>query len=265
MSSRVTLRPHHEPPDDSLIADARQPAAYMAQHIPGAIPLFWGVFLDRMTRTWLPPDQIAAQLGKLGVSPNDAITLYDDGTGVAVGQMLGALDQVGHERIEILDGGITAWYHNGGELSRDGAGRDPVPYAFTGNAPSPTTKQFILENLDRDEVVFLDARSEAEYRGIDRQAARVGHIPGAAHLEWSDTLRVDERRVPFYRDDAELRDLLESRGVTPDKEVVCYCQSGIRSAQMYGVLRLLGYPRVRNYLASWGEWGNDPSTPIETD
>ena len=28
-------------------------------------------------------------------------------------------------------------------------------------------------------------------------------------------------------------------------------------------LRLLGYDRVRNYDASWNEWGNRDDTPIE--
>ena len=28
-------------------------------------------------------------------------------------------------------------------------------------------------------------------------------------------------------------------------------------------LRLIGYPNVRNYLGSWGEWGNRDDLPIE--
>jgi thiosulfate/3-mercaptopyruvate sulfurtransferase len=28
-------------------------------------------------------------------------------------------------------------------------------------------------------------------------------------------------------------------------------------------LRLIGYPNVRNYLGSWGEWGNRTDLPIE--
>ncbi len=36
-----------------------------------------------------------------------------------------------------------------------------------------------------------------------------------------------------------------------------------RSANTYLVLRMLGYPQVRNYLGSWSEWGNrDDSTIV---
>jgi thiosulfate/3-mercaptopyruvate sulfurtransferase len=52
-------------------------------------------------------------------------------------------------------------------------------------------------------------------------------------------------------------------GVTPDKEVVVYCQTHRRSSHIYVVLKSLGFERVRGYPGSWSEWGNDPSTPIE--
>ena len=35
-------------------------------------------------------------------------------------------------------------------------------------------------------------------------------------------------------------------------------------ANTYTARRLLGYPRVRNYLGSWGEWSNREELPVET-
>ena len=56
------------------------------------------------------------------------------------------------------------------------------------------------------------------------------------------------------RDDPALRDELIAAGITPDKEIVTYCRSGVRAAHTYLLLRHLGYPRVRNYDGSWLEW-----------
>ena len=54
-------------------------------------------------------------------------------------------------------------------------------------------------------------------------------------------------------------------GFTPDKQIITYCQSGVRGAHTWFVLKeLLGYPNVRNYDGSWGEYGNNPESPIES-
>jgi thiosulfate/3-mercaptopyruvate sulfurtransferase len=60
-----------------------------------------------------------------------------------------------------------------------------------------------------------------------------------------------------------LRVLLTSLGITPEKEIVCYCQSHHRSAHSFIMLKSLGFTRVRGYPGSWSDWGNSPDTPIE--
>lgn len=59
-----------------------------------------------------------------------------------------------------------------------------------------------------------------------------------------------------------LRAILEPLGATPDKDITVYCNTGYRSAHAYLAMRLLGYPRVRNYVGSWQEWGNREGLPI---
>jgi thiosulfate/3-mercaptopyruvate sulfurtransferase len=58
--------------------------------------------------------------------------------------------------------------------------------------------------------------------------------------------------------------MYDAHNIPPDKEAIPYCQGGYRAAHTYLALRLIGYPRVRNYLGSWGEWGNRLDLPIET-
>jgi thiosulfate/3-mercaptopyruvate sulfurtransferase len=107
-------------------------------------------------------------------------------------------------------------------------------------------------------TVILDVRRESEYRGVEKRARRVGAIPGAVHVFWREHL--DARGM--YRPAEEIRRLYETKGVTPDKSVIPLCQGGYRSASTFIALRSLGYPRVKNYVSSWGEWGNREDSKI---
>ncbi|MFB3043667.1 MAG: sulfurtransferase, partial [Nitrososphaerales archaeon] len=87
-----------------------------------------------------------------------------------------------------------------------------------------------------------------------------GHIPGAANIPWGKALREDGT----FKAVEELKELYGSNGITADKDVITYCRIGERSSHTWFVLKyLLGYPTVRNYDASWTEWGNMLRNPIE--
>jgi len=117
----------------------------------------------------------------------------------------------------------------------------------------------VRDRLGRPDVVLLDTRTDEEYFGTQVRARRGGAIPGAVHIEWKHNLGPDGA----FRPAEELRAMYERAGVTPDREVITYCQGGYRAAHSYLALRLLGYPRVRNYVGSWKEWGDRDDLPVE--
>ncbi len=78
------------------------------------------------------------------------------------------------------------------------------------------------------------------------------------HVFWRDHL--DEHGA--FRPADKVRPLYESCGVTPDKNIIAFCQGGYRSANILLALTALGYPNVRNYVGSWAEWGNRDDSQI---
>jgi thiosulfate/3-mercaptopyruvate sulfurtransferase len=250
-----------------LIVDLCDPARYAAGHIPGAVYLDYAdlVRVEPPAMGLLPTETwLSEALSALGLTPDRQVVAYDDEGNGRAGRLLWTLATVGHERVSLLNGGIHAWEAAAGPLETRIS--QPSPSRYQARFADPPTavadRDYILERLGQPDLALLDTRTPAEFAGRDVRAARGGHIPGAVNLNWTDAM--DPRRQLRLQPDPVLRKLLETRGVTPDKEAVVYCQSHHRSAHTYWVLRYLGYPRVRGYPGAWSEWGNLPGLPVET-
>jgi thiosulfate/3-mercaptopyruvate sulfurtransferase len=245
------------------VIDLRPPEDFAAGHIPGAVHLdLWGVSLidtdpaPLKAFMWM----IDHLFNLRGVDASMPVVVYDEQSGVRAARAFWFLEYFGHPRAQVLDGGFGAWVRAGLPVTREAAA--PPKSSWTGTPQEHTiaTWRDVRQRLGTPGVVILDTRSDGEYDGTTVRAKRGGAIPGAVHVEWTRNLGPDGA----YKPAAELRAMYEGVGVTPDKEVVTYCQGGYRAAHSYLALRLLGYPRVRNYTGSWKEWGDREDLPIET-
>ncbi len=249
---------------DLLIVDLCKPEIYHQYHLPGAIHLDYGQLIQpQRPAMGLPPDanRLSELCSRMGLTPDTHVVAYDDEGGGRAARLLWTLELLGHTRYSLLNGGLHAWANERHPLVADTALRDSSDYAIRLNDTVLATKEYVLTHLGDTEVKLLDARSPAEYQGSKVFAARGGHIPGAVNLEWTETM--DPQRNLRLKDRDTLYDMLEVRGVLPEREIVVYCQTHHRSAHLYIVLRSLGYPRVRAYAGSWSEWGNLPELPVE--
>ncbi len=248
-----------------LLVDMRSSDSYARGHIPGAVQLDYASLIRIAPPAMgLLPDaaRLSAVLSAIGLTPATHVVAYDEEGGGHAGRLLWTLDVLGQRQFSLLNGGSIAWAAEGYPLERRIAAPRPSRYqAAFANPAALADKEYILTRLGQADLILLDTRSPAEYRGIDVRAARRGHIPGAVNLNWTETM--DSERQLRFQADTLLHSLLAAVGVTPAKEVIVYCQTHHRSAHTYMVLKHLGYPRVRGYPGAWSEWGNDPSLPVE--
>lgn len=247
-----------------VIVDLAGAENYRQSHIPGALHLEY----DRLTRSRPPllgllPERsdLNQVLTELGITPKKHVIAYDNNGGDTACRLLWILDLIGHSRYSLLDGGLPAWINEGHPVNNDIPEVMHSDYKVKYNDHAIATKHYILCHLADPNVVLLDTRSEAEYLGKIERTRRSGHIPGAVHLDWSRSL--DQHNNNHIRPEQELRPLFEVLGLTPDKEIITYCQTHRRAAHTYFILKTLGYPHVRGYPGSWEEWGNCDNTPIE--
>jgi thiosulfate/3-mercaptopyruvate sulfurtransferase len=206
--------------------------------------------------------------GSRGVRADRPAVIYDHESGERAARAVWLLAVLGHPDVRILDGGTQAWIAAGQKLVRlteappaiDPTQAPPTPPPFRGhmNLDLLATRFDVHQAIDNPEYAIVDVRREAEYRGTEKRARRVGTIPGAVHIFWREHLDAQGA----FRQPEEIRALYESRGVTPDKIVIPVCHGGYRSASTFIALKSLGYPRVRNYVSAWGEWGNREDSKI---
>ena len=251
---------------DIVIVDGRPPDAYAQGHIPGAVNLPSTSLATRSseeieTGPWR--DRTIEQLGALGISSSNIAVAYDDQGSYFAARVRWALKHLGHDRAVILDGGLSAWTKLGQPLSTDVPARTPTTYTGTTDPERLATARYVVERLGNPNVQILDVRTLAMYTGEDPGTfKRSGHIPTALHLDWVNNVQAEQPRT--FKSLAELQALYDGVGLDRNKEVIVYCNGGVWSANTMFVLEMLGYPHVRLYSASWGEWGNRDDLPIAT-
>lgn len=244
------------------IVDTRQAEHFAAGRIPGARhfdPYFVNCDdtdpapLASFTRMW------ANMLGWRGVKSSDTIVVYGAFTDMCAARAFWFAEYLGVEKVHVLDGGIKAWQQAGLPITREGAPPSSAKFVFEARPERVATYASILEAIDDPQSLIVDNRSRAEFTGDDRRAKYGGAVPNARHCDWEELYDHSTGRM---KPASALRGIFEARGVTPEKKITVYCNTGFRSAHAYLALRLLGYPHVRNYVGSWQEWGNREGLPI---
>ena len=253
----------HDP--NLLIVDLSKHSQYQQLHIHGAVFLDYSYItaVNRPAMGLLPDEeQISKVLSAIGFTSNSHVVAYDEEGGGKAARLIWTLHALGHFKTSLLNGGLISWYKEKHPVTDESPRITDVPckVKYT-NMEVVADVRYILGHLDDPKVALLDARSLGEYTGEKRYADRAGHIPGAKRFEWTDGIDMEHnyRLLP----DNILREKLNALGLTPDKEIIVYCQTHHRSALSYFMLKQLGYEKVRGYPGSWSDWGNRLDTPIE--
>lgn len=262
---------HADIDQDTLVVHVADAATFTQAHVPGAM-----LVEPRELVCGIPPasgrlpelGQLEALFARLNYDPSNPdrlIVAYDDEGGGWAGRFLWTLDVIGHKHWGYLNGGIQAWaeagYAVGRGLDEPEISSNPAEnrVSLEINLDAVAEISDVLEAIEDPKGLIWDVRSPEEYAGTRQASARVGHIPGAVNLDW---MRLKDP-ANAMRLVADLKPMLERKGITPDKNIITHCQSHHRSGLSYLVGRLLGYPNIRAYHGSWSEWGNRDDTPIE--
>lgn len=239
--------------------------AYAEGHLPGALFMHLdrdlsGPTNGRNGRHPLPDLAVlAGKLGRLGISRQTQVVVYDDVGGMMAGRLWWLLRWLGHDDVAVLDGGITQWIREGRPLST-GTAKLPATVFTPDVRDWVVTANDVLANLDVGTFCLIDARGPDRFRGENETLDPVGgHIPGARNRFFRDNLDAEG----LFRPAAELRRefLGLLAGVDP-AQVVMQCGSGVTACHNLLAMEIAGLHGAKLYAGSWSEWCSDPARPV---
>ncbi len=245
---------------------------YIQEHIPGAVYLNQNLL--RMSYKGTPgfyvTDKIAELLfRRVGLANDIPVVVYTGvgafrgwGDGLEQTMVAYSLVRFGHNKVYVLDGGLDKWKKEGRKLTKD------FPAVEESNFTVKSRRDYWIEYeefkkvKDNEDVVLLDARPAGVYEG-QGPWPKPGHIPGAINLPWKTLM--DENNPALLKDADAIRNILDGKGITPEKKVICSCGTGREATNEFIMFKfLLGFPDVKIYEGSFTEWSSYPENPTVT-
>ena len=253
-------------------ASAGSKSRYEEQHLSGA--LFVDVNEDLANigdyaiggRHPLPTvEQFAQVLQKLGITAHTHVIVYDDkNAGNAAARLWWMLRSIGHEKVQVIDGGLQAAVQAGfPTTNKVEIPKSVEPYQVESwNLPLSDLNE--VEKVSKTEDhILIDVRDANRFAGLTEPIDTVaGHIPGATNIPYTENLGADGR----FLTPEELKDKYEhALGNIQPENVIVHCGSGITACHTLLAMDYAGLPIPKLYVGSWSEWSRNNKEMILAD
>jgi thiosulfate/3-mercaptopyruvate sulfurtransferase len=245
--------------------------SYLKGHLPEA--QYLNVETLRASRGGVPVQMLEAPayraiFQRLGLEPTVPVVVYSAGETLNIDAtwVTWLLTAMGHPRVYLLDGGYYKWSFEHRVMARRYPRVAPGGDWWNRRAFTPDTASLaeVRRVVERGGAVLVDARPPEQFTGAAGTQMRLGHIPGALNHWWQDDLETSGFGRVFKPVEA-LRASYAAQGITPDRDLILYCNTSTEASHLWFALRvLLGYPRVRIYAGSWTEWAEREELPMAT-
>jgi len=244
---------------NTIIVDVNPPEVYAKQHIQGAINLFFKeLYQPNAVEGKLKPNsELATILGKKGISNTAKIVVYENESNKHNNRVWWILKSLGAKDVWTLH--VDAKAFAAALIAMNSVPVRAKPTTFT--VAESSYKSLTMEdvkNLPKG-TLLLDGREKEEFEGVDAAKKSKGHIPGAVWMNYREVLTP----TGAFKTKEEIIAAATKYGVTPEKPIVVYCNSGVKaSTLLVGLKEIAGFQNVQYYAGSYADWSSNPANPI---
>ena len=241
----------HLDDENVIIIDSRGIMPFRFSHIKNAMPL--GVekviSTDENGSYLVIAPQVAEQIfTSMGIDDTKVVIVYGEYPDPSLARIVWTLIYFGHSNVKILDIGFENWLQSGYPVTKDFETKNAATRPDRGFVAHVRTieradAQFIYQEKDKPETTIIDARTPQEHLHA--------RIPGSILHNYEEGIGDMGKMI---KDVEVLKQDFEKLGITQDKQIICYCHSGIRAAHTYLQLKQAGFVNVRLYDGSIIDW-----------
>ena len=245
---------------------------YDNQHLEGAI------FVDGNTqlaeigedaskggRHPLPSvEKFGQSLQALGITPDSHVIIYDTAFGGnSAARFWWMLTAVGHQKVQVLSGGMAAAEKAGYPVNNNKVEISEVGlYPVTAWQLPLADINEIAANAENEDYIVIDVREENRYKGISEPIDTIaGHIPGAVNIPYMSNL---DSEGLFLSEELLNKKYSQVLGDYPLNNRAVHCGSGITACHTLLAITAAGLPTPKLYVGSWSEWSRSGKA-IATD
>ncbi len=196
-------------------------------------------------------------LSELGITPDSHVVIYDDKNGAnAAARFWWMLKSIGHDSVQVLDGGMDAAIRAGYPLSNQ-APKRVISANYEANTWQLPTADIVEVDtaIQNAQCLIIDVREDGRYNGAFEPLDLIaGHIPNAVNIPFSSNLDAEGYFLPPSVLREKYKKALNERDAA---QVIVHCGSGVTACHTLLAMAYAGMDIPKLYVGSWSEWSRN--------